>query len=160
MVGQAEAESLGRRLIHRSTDGVLIQGIDLDSSNVGIFAVLVILLDKHLHDPTAKRVAVVTTATVGNGNVLPANWVGERHLCELDQIVLSCPCIEDNVGGRVRLILGVVDVESDSANLNAADKVNRKQVRLLAIRPRVLVSIVEVRKIEQGLTASIYPSRR
>lgn len=44
--------------------GAVVEGVDLDASNVSIFAVLMILLDLHLHDPAAEGVTVWSATAV------------------------------------------------------------------------------------------------
>lgn len=103
-----------------TVDCVLVESKDLDAANMSILAVLVVLLDVQLHDPATQRVPVPATATVGDGNVLPADRIGKRDLGELEQIVMAGSGVERDVGRGVRLILVVVDVEPNSADLDAA----------------------------------------
>lgn len=108
----------------RTTKQLLVQGVYLKTANVGVLAVLVVLLDMHLHNPAAQRVSVCSSATARDGNVLPANRVCERNLGELNQVMVARAGIEDDMGRGVRLVLVVVDVEPDGSDLNAAQEVD------------------------------------
>lgn len=83
-----------------------------------------VLLDMGLHNPAAQRVPVGRAAAVGNGHVLPSHRVDELDVGELDQVVVARAGVPDDVGGRVRLVLVVVDVEADGADLDAAEEVD------------------------------------
>lgn len=98
-----------------------------------VLAVLVILFDVSLDNPAAERVAVGTTAAVGDGHVLPAHGVGEFDICELDEVVVPGAGVPNDVGGRVGFVEVVVDVESDGPNLDAAEEVDGQEVGLLAV---------------------------
>jgi hypothetical protein len=115
---------LVERVANGPARGALVQRKDLDAADVRVLAVLVVFLDVHLHDPGAERVPVRASPAVGDGDVLPADGVGERDLGKLDEVVGSGTGVEDDVGGRVRLVVLVVDVEADRADLDAADKVD------------------------------------
>lgn len=86
-----------------------------------------------LDDPARQRVSVGRAAAIGKGNVLPAHGVGQLHVGELDQVVVAAAGVPDDVGGRVRLVLVVVDVEADGADLDAAEEVDCQKVGLLAV---------------------------
>jgi hypothetical protein len=100
--------------------GGVVEGVDLDASDVGIFAVLVILLDVHLHNPAAEGVTVWSTAAVDQWDILPANGTVERHVGKLNQVVMTGAGIKGDVGGSVGLILLVVDKEANGTNLDSA----------------------------------------
>lgn len=68
--------------------------------------------------------------------------------------------VEGDVRRRVGLVLLVVDVEPNSPDLDAPEKVDREQVRLLTVRPYPAVRTCWSQANRKGsLTASTYPSR-
>jgi len=87
--------------LHWSGGGVFVSGIDLDATDVGVLAVLMVLLDVHLYDPTRERVSIWAAATVSKRDILPANRVYEGHLGKLRQVVVASAPVEDDIGRRV-----------------------------------------------------------
>lgn len=69
-----------------------------------VLAILVVLFDVSLDDPAAERVAVGTSAAVGDGNVLPARRIGEFDICELDEVMMPGAGVPDDVSGRVGFV--------------------------------------------------------
>lgn len=109
---------------HRPADRVLVDSEDLDAADVGIFSILVVLLDVCLHNPAAERVAVGGTATVGDGHILPADGVGELDVGELDQVVVAGAGVPDDVRGCIAFVLIIVNVKADGPDLDAAEEVD------------------------------------
>jgi hypothetical protein len=84
----------------------------------------VVLLDVHLHNPATERMSIETAAAVNEWYILPAYGPNEWDIGELDQVVVPCAGVEDDVCRCVGLILLVVDVEPNSPDFHAAEKVN------------------------------------
>lgn len=120
-----------------------VGGVDADAAQVGVLAVLVVLEDLHLQHVRVERVAVGPAAGALDGHLLPADRVVEVEDGELDQVVLAGAGLEDDLGGRVGLVLGGVDVEADVADPDPFDEVDGQLVRLRAVGPMcTLVFIV------------------
>ena len=85
-----------------------------------------VLLDMHLYNPAAERVAITTSSAACNGNVLPANRVTQGNFSKLNQVVMAGAGIEDDMSGCVRFVLVVVDVKSNGTNFDAAQEVDGK----------------------------------
>jgi hypothetical protein len=113
--------------------GAVVEGIDFDAPNVGVLAVLVILLDLHLHNPAAERVAVWSTTAVNQGDILPADGAVEWHVGKLYQVVVTGAGVEGDVSRSVGLVLLVVNEEANGTNLNSAQKVDGKKMWLLTV---------------------------
>jgi hypothetical protein len=113
--------------------GVVVERIDPDTAKMGILAVLVVLKNLHLNDPSDKGVAVRATAGAGDGNLLPAGGVLESHGSKLDEIVLAGAGLEDDLGRGVGLVLVVVNVETNVANTNTLGEIHGELVGLRAI---------------------------
>jgi hypothetical protein len=117
--------------------GVIVERVDLDTAKMGILAVLVVLEDLHLNNPSDEGVAVRTTASAGDGNLLPAGGVLKSHGSELDEVILASAGLEDDLSRGVGLILVVVNVEADVANTNTLGEVHGELMGLRAIRPEM-----------------------
>jgi hypothetical protein len=69
-------------------------------------------------------VAVRAAAAVRERYVLPSYRPDKRHVGELYQVVVARAGVEGDVCWRVRLVLLVVDVEPDGADLYAPEEVD------------------------------------
>lgn len=117
----------------RAKSGVIVERINLDTAKMGILAVLVVLEDLHLNDPSDEGVAVRATAGASDGNLLPAGGILESHGSKLDEIVLTGAGLEDDLGRGVGLVFVVVNVEANVTNTNTLGEVHGELVRLRAI---------------------------
>lgn len=117
--------------------GTIVQSVDLDPADVGVFAVLVVLEHDDADEETAQRVSVLATAGTDNGDIDPALRSVELHRVERDGEVRGRAGSDLDLGRCVTLIKLVVQEESQSANLNALDEVDVQAMRLRTVGPYV-----------------------
>lgn len=110
--------------------GFRVKGVNLDTSKVGVLAVLVVLEDLHLEDVGDESIAIGVAACAGNRDLLPTDWTLEGHGGEFDQVVFASSGFEDDFGRGVRFVFGVVDEEANVADADALDKVDGHAMRL------------------------------
>ena len=103
---------------------------------MSVFAVLVVLEYLHLQNVRDESVAIWITTSTGKGDLLPADGTIEGHGRKLNKIVLAGSRLKDDLGGRVRLVLVVIDEKADVADADPLDEVDGEPVRLRTVGPR------------------------
>lgn len=113
----------------------VVKAIDLEAADVRVLAVLVVLEHHHAQHHAPERVAILAATGAAEGYILPALGVGKRHVSEGKHVMLRRARKELHAGRSVRLVGAVVDIEANGANLNPANELHRKTMRLGTIRP-------------------------
>ena len=112
-----------------------ISSIDLQPSDVGIFAILVILHNTYLHEKGPQSLAILATTHIIQRNVNPTLGLCKFQGRERDEIVVPCSCEESDASWRVGLIGFKVKIDANGADQNETAEVDVQMVRLRAIRP-------------------------
>ncbi|KAI6756376.1 hypothetical protein HG530_012112 [Fusarium avenaceum] len=104
----------------RSMSGVIVEGVNLDAPEMSVFAVLVILKNLHLHNPGDEGVSIRVATGAGNRNLLPSRGIFEGHGSKLNEVVLACAGLENNLS-REMLEIITLELLYAVAGLVAAD---------------------------------------
>ena len=91
--------------------GAVVERVDFDAADVGVFSVLVVLEHHHPHEPAAERIPVGTPARSLYGHVDPPLWHAQLHRGEGNGLIGAEPGRDLDLGRRVTLIELIVQIK-------------------------------------------------
>jgi hypothetical protein len=126
-------------LLHsrHSTSLLLITSIDLNTSDMRILPILVILHDLDLDEESSQSVSVGAAADAFERDVNPAFWLREFERGEVDEVVVAGAAEECDAGWGVGFVGLEVEVDADGNNGGEAGEVDIEVMWLWAIRSDV-----------------------